>query len=61
MDHFYKNLDITVEIQDIHSTGVTCMFIASKYEEIYPIRIKTVQNKIAHNKINAFQIKEKET
>ena len=61
MDHFYKNLARTVEIQDIHSTGVTCMFIASKYEEIYPIRIKTMQNKIAHNKINASQIKEKET
>ena len=61
LDQFYHNADKVHEIQDIHPTGVTCMFIASKYEEIYPIRIKTVYNKIAHTKISIASIKEKES
>ena len=36
------------------------MFIASKLEEIYPIKIKTVFDKIAHQKIAIQEIKEME-
>ena len=48
MDQFYANAEYSLEASDIHSTGITCMFIASKYEEIFPIRLKTVYNKIGH-------------
>lgn len=36
------------------------MFIASKYEEIYPIRLDILQERIAHGKIAKEEIKNKE-
>ena len=36
------------------------MFIASKYQDIYPLRLKILQNKIAHNKLTCQEIKKKE-
>ena len=35
-------------IGDLHVTGVTSMFVASKYEDIYPLKMKVVFEKIAH-------------
>jgi hypothetical protein len=37
------------------------MWMASKYEEIYPLRLKTLETKIAHNKLSANEIRAKET
>ena len=36
------------------------MFIASKYEEIYPLRLSVVHEKIAHRKLSMEAIKKKE-
>jgi len=36
------------------------MFMASKYEEIYPLRLSVVHEKIAHRKLQPEQIKKKE-
>jgi len=36
---------------ELHETGVACMFIASKYEDIHPLLLKTVVSKIGHDKI----------
>ena len=33
------------------------MFIASKFEDIYPLKMKTVHEKIAHKKIDIQRIK----
>jgi hypothetical protein len=60
MDQFYKKLDISIEAKDVHSTGITCMFIASKLEEIYPIKLITVFNKIGHQRIPIETFKNKE-
>ena len=38
-------------MEKLHLVGVTCMFMAGKYEEIKPIRIRTMVEKIAHKKI----------
>jgi AICAR transformylase/IMP cyclohydrolase PurH len=40
--------------------GVTAILIATKFEEIYPLRIKTVHEKIAHRKLTVESIKQKE-
>eukprot|EP00352_Strombidinopsis_acuminata_P006114 CAMPEP_0176363474 /NCGR_PEP_ID=MMETSP0126-20121128/19139_1 /TAXON_ID=141414 ORGANISM="Strombidinopsis acuminatum, Strain SPMC142" /NCGR_SAMPLE_ID=MMETSP0126 /ASSEMBLY_ACC=CAM_ASM_000229 /LENGTH=79 /DNA_ID=CAMNT_0017719777 /DNA_START=1698 /DNA_END=1937 /DNA_ORIENTATION=+ len=37
-----------IENQDVHAIGVTAMYLASKYEDIYPLHSKIVANKIAH-------------
>ena len=47
-------------MSDLHLIGVTVMFMASKYEEIYPLRLSVVHEKIAHRKIHPDQIKKKE-
>ena len=61
MDQFYKKLECSAEAQDVHVTGVACMFIASKLEEIYPIKLLTVYNKIGHQKISIQTLKLKES
>src|SRR3954454_20332105 len=56
MDRYFNALNSgeqqrTLELHELHITGITCMFIASKYEDIYPLLMKTVFNKIGHKKI----------
>jgi hypothetical protein len=46
MDRYFKGC-----AGDLHITGVTCMFVASKFEDIYSLKMKTVFEKIAHQKI----------
>lgn len=48
------------EVSDLHIVGVTSMFIASKFEDIYPLKMKTVHEKIAHKKLDISRIKELE-
>ena len=42
---------------ELHITGVTCMFMASKYEDVKPLLMKTVFNKIGHSKVPEDSIK----
>jgi len=57
LDRFMKNKPEIAEIGDLHIMGVTAMFIASKYEDIYPLKMKMVYEKIAHKKIAVEKIK----
>lgn len=49
-----------LELNELHLTGISCMFIASKYEDVYPLLMKTVFNKIGHKKIPVDSIRAKE-
>ena len=54
MDRYIQALEARGEVfktTELHITGVTCMFIASKYHDIQPLLLKTVFNKIGHTKI----------
>lgn len=44
----------------MHLIGVTSMFISNKYEEIYPLKLHTLYDKIAHRKLTPDQIKNRE-
>jgi len=57
LDRFFKGKLDTREIADLHIIGVTSMFIASKYEDIYPLKMKVVYEKIAHKKLPIEKIK----
>lgn len=57
MDRYFKNKPEIREISDLHIIGVTCMFVASKYEDIYPLKMKMVYEKIAHQKLAIEDIK----
>ena len=42
---------IVLQNKDVHAIGVTSMYLASKYEDIYPLHSKVVSQKIAHGAI----------
>jgi len=46
--------------KDVHSIGVTSMYLASKYEDIYPLHSRIVSEKIAHKAISAPEILKRE-
>jgi len=62
MDKYFKSVEKIKILQpaELHLIGVTSMFIASKYQDIYPLRLKTVHEKIAHRKLSTQEIKAKE-
>ena len=60
MDRYFKNMDKPMQSSELHLTGIVTMFIASKYEDIIPLMMRTVINKIGHNKFEVRQIEEKE-
>ena len=47
--------------KDVHCIGVTAMYMASKYEDIFPLHSKIVSEKIAHKAISAKEILKKES
>ena len=63
MDRYFQECvsrNQVLEPAELHLIGVTSMFIASKYQDIYPLRLKIVQDKIAHNKLTCKEIRDKE-
>lgn len=63
MDRYFAALaqeGTQLKLQELHVTGITCMFVASKYEDIYPLLLRTVYQKIAHKKISTQEIRERE-
>jgi cyclin A len=42
----------SLPVSQLHIIGVTVMYIASKMDEIYPLKIKTIYEKIVHKKIS---------
>lgn len=57
LDRYFKSKSETREVSDLHIIGVTTMFVASKYEDIYPLKMKMVYEKIAHKKLPMERIK----
>ena len=60
LDRYFKGCKVKKQVGDLHLTGVTCMFVASKFEDIYPLKMKTVFEKIAHQKLEISKIKNTE-
>ena len=55
-----KHAGKTLQNKDVHCVGVTAMYSASKYEDIFPLHSKIVSEKIAHKAITAKDILKKE-
>ena len=63
MDRYFKvccEKNQILQPAELHLIGVTSMFIASKYQDIYPLRLRIMQDKIAHRKLSCDDIKNKE-
>lgn len=50
MDRYFKSTAKEMKAADLHLAGIVSMFIASKYEDVIPLLMKTIVNKIGHNK-----------
>ena len=46
IDRYYKSVETILTCEDVHIIGVTCIFIASKYEEIRPISMEHIIERI---------------
>ena len=60
LDRYYKGCSQVLQVNDLHLVGVTSMFLASKYEDIFPLKMKTVFEKIGHGKLEIATIKKLE-
>ena len=60
MDRYFKRCSEEKQVSELHLVGVTSMFLASKYEDIQPLKMKTVYEKIGHKKLDIAEIKKLE-
>ena len=58
MDTFFKRSEKKLKVSDLHLVGVASMFTATKYEEIYPLKLNMVYDKICRKKFSKKQILE---
>lgn len=61
MDTFFQRCTVPHKSSDLHLVGVASIFIACKYEEIYPLKVKLIHEKIAHRKLSREEIIRKES
>ena len=60
MDRYFNKAKRCLEMGELHQIGITCMFVASKFEDIIPLFLITVTEKIAHGRISKQQILDQE-
>mmetsp|Transcript_2708 Transcript_2708/g.6016 ORF Transcript_2708/g.6016 Transcript_2708/m.6016 type:complete len:276 (-) Transcript_2708:65-892(-) len=51
MDSFFKQSQNTLFTSDLHLIGVVCMFVASKFEDVKPLKMKQIFEKIGHRRL----------
>lgn len=61
MDIYVKYTSEKLGNEDILLIGLTCIYIASKYEDIYHIKILTLCDKASHGKYSPAEIRKKES
>lgn len=60
MDFYIKQSKIVLKDKDIHLIGITCMFIASKYEDVHPISLHQFYTEVGFEQIPKLDILNKE-
>ena len=60
MDLYISKCKSVLSNNDVHLIGIVSMFIASKMEDICPIRMSHVRTKISHGKFSEKDIRKKE-
>lgn len=59
MDRYFDSVSVngdskgrkSLELNELHGTGIVSMFVASKYDDVYPLLMRTVVHKISHDKM----------
>ena len=60
LDQYFKRTKKVIDVTDLHLNGMVCMFIASKYEEIEPIKIRELIDDVGHFLFSKEHIQNKE-
>ena len=60
MDLFFWKTSTIFRNETVHLIGVACMFIASKFQEIYPISLKDFVHRIGHDQFKDEEVKKME-
>lgn len=56
MDRYIDQTNEELKLSDLHEIGITCMFLASKYQEVDPLTMDLMIEKVAHGKISERQL-----
>ena len=56
MNVYFAQTSRKLETSDLHLIGATCMFVAAKNEEIYPLKLSALYDKICRKKFAKDQI-----
>jgi hypothetical protein len=56
MDRFFAENKERVKVSELHLVGVVAMYMATKMEEVFPLKLKTVYEKIVHKKIDTAEL-----
>lgn len=57
LDAFLKKTNMYYQDSDVHLMGISCMFIATKLEDIYHIPLQDFVTRVGHTKFNATKLK----
>lgn len=60
MDRYFKAEEARLPITRLHIIGVVSMLVATKMDEVFPLKVKTVYEKIVHKKIDKRDLVEME-
>jgi hypothetical protein len=60
LDSFLSKSRLNLSGKDLHLTGICCIYIASKMEDLIPIRMSHIKKSIGHDTFSVKQIKKKE-
>lgn len=52
MDRYLTEVGKSVPLSQLHILGVISMYMATKMEEVYPLKLNTVFEKIVHKKMS---------
>jgi cyclin B len=54
MDSYIFKTNVVLTTDDVHILGLTAMFVASKFEDVIPIRMNSLVSKIGHDLFNEY-------
>jgi hypothetical protein len=60
MDRYFRAEEARLPITRLHIVGVVSMLVATKMDEVFPLKVKTVYEKIVHKKIDKRELVEME-
>jgi hypothetical protein len=60
MDRYFSHCEEILKPEDLHIIGICSMFIASKFYDIFPIKLKMMTDKVSHGKFRPEEIKQME-